>query len=599
MKKNIIYLIALFVSAISCNDVLDKQNLNVLGEDIWDVETQAEAAVNRLYLDNMPDMSLAENAGFTDENFSSSDTYTGFLYGFVGSGNPSSKIYLERADYTDLRVINNVIKGLKSSSLSAPTLNNLIGQAYFFRAWKHWELVKMHGGIPLIKTILDPFYDDLDIPRSTTKECIDFIVSDLDAAIDGLVSVSNSGRITKGAAAAFKGRILLAWASPMFNPDNKEDRWQLAYAANTKAKAILDSAGFGLNPSFSTIFTKNPTLNKEAILYHAFDNADYSNDWESKARPVSGGGSGSNAPTWELVKAFPMADGKAITDPSSGYDSIYYWRNRDPRFYATIGYNGCTWDMAGSKGVTNKVWTFYLTTTENRRSPSSGFYCRKASNPLIDYDLVSSCNTAWLEIRYAEVLMNLAECANEVGNGAEAISLMGEIRDRAGIDAADNYGLGSSTDIVTIREQVMRERQIEFAFENKRYWDIRRRKLFTQAVGPNMPMLNGTKRHGLNIKPKGSWGTKRVTSGDYKGWRAIDTAAYLGYIDIDRPGDYEKYFVVEYKDLDALDSYGNNAVFNYNSAYYFLGISTSFLEHSPAVEQTIGWVNGTFDPLAE
>lgn len=600
MKKNIIYFIALFILATSCDDVLDKHNRNVLGEDIWDVETQAEAEVNKLYEQNMPGMSLAENSGFTDEIFSSSETYTNFLYGFLGDGIASSKTYISIDDYAELRNINLVIKGLKTSSLAADVKNNLLGQAYFFRAWKHWELVKIHGGIPLIMSLLDPFFDELDIPRSSTSLCIDAIINDLDMAIDDIALNTDDGRITRGAAAAFKGRVLLAWASPMFNPDNKAERWTLAYNANTAAKALLDSAGYGLNSNFSTIFTKDPTLNKEAILYHSFNGTiDYSNDWESKVRPVSGGGSGNNAPTWELVKAFPMANGKLITDPSSGYDSVYYWQNRDPRFYATIGYNGCTWDMTGSTGLTNKVWTFYLTITENRRSPASGFYCRKASDSSVDYNMVSQCNTAWLEIRYAEVLMNLAECANEVGNGAEAISLMGEIRDRAGIDAADNYGLGSSTDVVSIREMVMRERQIEFAFENKRYWDIRRRKMFTQAVGPNMPKLNGTKRHGLSIKPKGAWGTKRITSGDYRAWRIIDTAAYLGHIDIDRPGDYETYFTVELKELDALDAYGNDAKFNYKDYYYFLYIPKGFLEHCPAVEQTIGWVNGTFDPLAE
>lgn len=598
MKKIFIYIAIFFLGITGCEDVLDKENLNVIDDDLWNIQTEAESYINELYRENIPEMSLGEYAGYSDEGFTTSQDVTDYMYGLIDSTEVATSSLLDRSHYQLIRSINIGIEGLTTSTLDVEEKNELLGQAYFLRAWRYWDLVRLHGGVPMVQKALDPFYDDLILSRSTTKKSIELIIADLNFAIDWLPAKSSEGRITSAAASAFKGRVLLAWASPMFNPNNETSRWDDAYKANFDAKGLLDENGYGLNADYSKIFTDNPTINPEAIFYRAFsaDLEEYSNGWEGNIRPTSGGGGGGEVPTWDLVKAFPMANGKSIGDASSGYDSVYYWRNRDPRFYNVIAYNGCTWDMAGRISSSNKVWTYTQAISENRKSPGTGFYNRKASNPLVDYASVNNVSTTWIEIRYAEVLLNLAECANEIGKVGDALDLVGEIRERAGIESMENYGLSSVSDISIMREIIMQERQVELCFENKRYWDLRRRKMFTEDLGPNVKKLNGSKRKGLLIKPTVEW-ARRVTSGDYRGWTKLDTAIFFNHVDLE--ADYNKYFDVSEKDLDVLNRFGGDATFAYRPLYYFMYISRSFINKAPSIEQTLGWQGGTFDPQAE
>ena len=483
-----------------------------------------------------------------------------------------------------------------------------MGQALFFRAWRYWEMVRLYGGIPLVDRVQDPFFEaDLNITRSKTSEAIDFIVADLDLAIQYLPVDwqldANKGRITSGAAAAFKGRVLLGWASPLFNRGNDASRWQRAYDANTQAVDLLSQMTMprALYPDFSMIFTTDVVSNPEAVLYKRFSasaGADYTSGWEGSVRPPSGGGDGSATPTLELVEAFPMSNGKHIDDPTSGYDATYFWRDRDPRFYATIAYNGSDWEMNG-RDIT-KIWTFLRFRLENNRTPATGFYNRKATDPNIAENNVSQTSTSWQEIRYAEVLLNLAECANEIDKRSEALELVGRIRERAGIEAGDGfYGLPGGASKEQLRELIMIERQVEFAFENKRYWDLRRRLMYRNDLGQYVKKLNGTQRHGLDIRPKSPWDqTITDNSSPYFGWKRIDTLVVLHPVDIEDAETYNTYFTTNIKAMESIVD-GTQQDFNYQELYDFFAVPSGFLNTSPAVEQTIGWVNGTFDPLAE
>jgi|SRR5690554_139182 hypothetical protein len=581
----------------SCDDVLDKRNLNTVDDTIWDNYAAATVYLNSLYAQNMPAISLGANAGLSDEGYSSSENVTDLMWGVADETQVGIINDFSGATFENIRRINIGIQGINRSSLSEEEKAELAGQAYFLRAWRNWQLVRLYGGIPLVETAQDPFYDDLDLPRSTTRESVAFIVSDLDKAVAGLPArwelSADQGRITSAAAAAFKGRVLLHFASPMFNPDGKQDRWQAAYTANKEAKALLDENAYGLLDDFSQMFIINPVGNPEAVLFRSYkENTEYSSGWEGTIRPPSGGGNMGATPTWNLAQAFPMANGKPIHDPESGYDPLRYWENRDPRFYQTIAYNGATWSMAGRDETV--VWTPERFRGENNRTAGTGMLNRKASNPAIDRNNTGNTSTSWLEIRYAEVLLNLAECAVELDLQEEAVALVSQLRQRAGISEANNFGLGSSLSVETL----MRERQVEFAFENKRYWDMRRRRMFTDDLGAHTPKMNGRKRLGLRITGKGEWGSV-VRSGDYRGASRLDTAIMLGHVDLNRPGDYETYFEVSVKNMDDLQPNGLDALIDYKERYYYFGIPVSVLTRSPAIEQTQGWLYGTFDPLKE
>ena len=308
-----------------------------------------------------------------------------------------------------------------------------------------------------------------------------------------------------------------------------------------------------------------------------------------------------NNPAWELVKAFPMINGLPIDDPASGYDPERYWLNRDPRFYATIAYNGMTWAFSGFPNDT-KQWHYYYPVVSNNDTTYScietptttltGFYCKKNVDESIPQDQVRETGTDWVELRFAEVILNLAECADELNLRDEAAygsyEMLKKIRQRAGITAGGNslYGLKAGMSKEEMREAIMLERQVEFAFEGKRYWDLRRRNCFSGGTGSVMT-LNGTQRHGLATILKPIPGCDLDTLIDYF------VANYQDVINIDT--DFETYFYTEEFEVEYQDY-----VINYiQPLYNFFGIQQSVLDRSPVIKQTNGWGEGGFDPYAE
>lgn len=611
-----------FLLLWGCQSVLDKRDLNVIDDGIWDDENLATMYINKLYQDNMPnlvsdDMSMGRTGELTDEFFSSSSGKVALLYGIYANDEIDAvkiahdQIYATHKDnFNDIRKINLAIDGLNNSSLPDSIVGLIKGQALFFRAYRYWLMVKLTGGLPMVLTAQDPYTDELGAARSKTSDAINIIVADLDEAMDGLPVdwplIDDQGRITKGAAAAFKGRILLTFASPLFNPENKAERWQRAFDANKQAIEILESMRVkrALYPDFSNIFTANVLENPEAVLYRRYEatsGSDYTSGWESKVRPPSGNGSGGYNPTWEMVKAFPMINGKFIEEAGSGYDSTFFWQNRDPRFYATIAYNGSDWTMNGREMTTQ--WTYDKNIHENKRTPGTGFYNKKATNPTIQPENVSQTNTTWHELRFAEVLMNYAECANEIGQTENAVAEVVKIRARAGIEAGDGrYGIPSGVSKDQMRSIIMRERQVEFAYENKRYWDLRRRKMFQEDLGYGVKKLNGTQRHGLYINVNTDYGIKKMIrdkESPFYGWSPIDTLVYRGAVDINVPGEFNKYFSIDYKTMEGVIN-GVSQSFNYLELYNFYAITNAVLTSDTVkLEQTLGWIGGTFDPVAE
>lgn len=614
MKIKSLFILACVLIVLSgCMDVLDKHNLGSVSDNIWENEGTATLYLNNLYEDNMPGFNMGYNSTYTDETYSSNTSVTDLLYGFVDNTDFSTTYVSQSTDifhkdnYKLIRQINLCIDGMKESALDDSIKGIILGQAYFLRAYRYWEIIKLYGGIPMILHAQDPFTENLDVARHKTSTCIDYLMEDLDFAIEHLPDQwdnNNLGRITSGVAAAYKGRILLNWASPLFNRENKIERWQRAYDANKEAIEILARTGRGLNPDYSSIFTTTTATNVEAIwftLYNSSAGNDYTNGWEGTIRPRSGGGSGSCNPTWNLVKAFPMANGKWITDEGSGYDSTYFWQNRDPRFYAVVGYNGCTWKMGGK--TSDIQWAYDRNFMENNTRPATGFYCKKASDPTIDIDQTSYGSTTWHELRYAEVLLNLAECANEVGKPEETIEQLKKIRARAGIEEGDgSYGLPVNGTKDEILEAVMHERQIELCLENKRYWDIRRRLMYRNDIGSHSPRLNGTYRLGIltSINSKYIRAVTTDKTSSWYGWKSIDTAAYFGHINIDDQAVYNTYFKTTLRVLEQVDATsGIPFPLNYPELFDFFAVPSAMLNSSDSIRQTINWFDGSFDPLAE
>jgi hypothetical protein len=619
MKTLKIYSLLLLLAVLSgCMDVIDKPDPNSAGSYIWDSEEMATLYLDKLYLDNLPGARWGSNMTTTDEAYGLSPTL--FLY---GRATVSSAESYSQAWWAGLRRINIMIKEVNEvSTLPEATKNRLIAQARFLRAVKYWELVRLYGGIPILRKPLDPLLDDLDVPRSTTAACVAFIVEDLDFAIANLpmywdTPVENFGRLTKAAAMAYKGRVLLHVASPMFcerdayTADNGQTieafklpeatikaRWEAAYAANKVAWDSLTANGYGLLDDFGRLFTTPAVENKEAVMVRLYTGINYTHGWEAALRPYSEGGSGDYInPMMELVNAFSTREGLRITDAGSGYEATYYWLNRDPRFYHTLAYNGGLWNM-GAK-TNRKQWVYFNTSEEGGRISQTGFYCRKAADSTLARENLSRGKIAWQEIRMAEVLLNLAESANELykadgSHPGEAATLVRQLRQRAGILPGDgSYGVANQAPDgfndygEYMLDVIMNERQVELAFEDHRYWDMRRRMMYTRDLSPRTPKLNGQRRTGLRIF------TKDMTAAGIAAFEAIkDTLTltkdnYLTYFraGVPRTFDYDR-------------NQGIDGV-NYLPGYYFMPISPDMFSNSTKLVQTLGWGYGTFDALAE
>jgi hypothetical protein len=624
IKKFILFILALPVFA-ACSDFLDIKDESAINPAIWDNESSAKLYINNIYSLCMPAFggeSLVSDgslASLSDETDGMGST---LLLGTLENGSAGT---FSAATYQAIRYINIAFEAMKTSQMPEESKKKILGQLYFFRAFQHWKMVNIYGGVPYMKDVVDYTSEEpiKNAPRNKTSECINFLKADLDSAINHLPATWTSdeyARITRGAAAAFKGRILLFYASPQFNPTGDKTRWQEAYDANLAAKNLCTTDGYKLmtdittpvttqwpvSIDFNKIFTtKISGGNKEAILVTPYLQAQKYHGYENSVRPtdVTGGaGRPSNLPSWDLVAAFPMKDGSIAysntatasnrtTTFTGSSDIRKYYQNRDPRFYATIAFNGCYYPLEGN--ATRRQWTYTggeISTSD--KTTTTGFYCRKYVNPAITGTDMTRTYTDWIELRYAEILLNLAECAFELdANSSVGMDCLKEIRSRAGILPGTDglYGIKSNP-ALSIIEVVLNERRIEFAFEGKRFWDLRRRNMFTNDLGTKMLKLNGWKKSGSGY-------TFALTG---------ITATNFNLIKNDLPLDsVYKYFTMTLKSTGpavkaiAYKTYTTEADLTgkVDKSYNFMDIPEGILTRSPAVKQTIGWPNGEFNPF--
>lgn len=607
MKKNTILsltvcLISLMFS--SCKKVLEKQDLGSFTADqVYNDSTTTKLSVDYIYSQNQP--AWFGNVGGLS---ASVNTLSEEVYGdnvFVkGTATSESVTDLGASNtagnYFKIRTINMFIRDVNAGTMDPGTKKRYIAQAYFWRAFRYFELAKLYGGVPIVLVPLDAVGEEAKkaalLPRNSTSETFAQIARDLDSCIKYIPvkwpKNDDYGRITKGAAQAYKGRVLLTFASPEFNTANLISRWQDAYKANTEAVATLSANGFALYPKFdASMWTTEGSnggstpRNSEAVFATLYNTATTDNGLNNNSYPNStvpkyiGSTGGSNLPTWDMALAFPMKDGKDIgVSTKYTYNLGTFYKDRDPRFDQTIAYNGALWPLAGNPNY--RLWTYYytksnaLTSTESAVT-SSGLYLRKGIDPALTLANFQNAGTDWIEIRYAEVLLNQAECAAEIGNvgqGQEAYANLIAIRKRAGIEAGTDglYGLTAGLSSPQLVNAVLRERQIELAFEGKRFWDLRRRKLLEST-------LNGKRRMGVTIALKNT-----NTNTDYiLGTRDASANTNLDAL-------YTASFTVTTKQLDTYN-------ITYQPGVYFFGIPTASMQNNINILQNNTW-GGPFDP---
>lgn len=598
-KSNLLIPIV-FLSIIllsSCEKVMDKTNLsNITSDKVLNDPSLALANLNRIYVVANPRWQVGASAN-SDESSGRSVLMYGRLLDF------SQTQYATL--FSQIREVNIFLDGLKAGSIDKVISDPMRGQALFFRAHLYWQLVVIYGGVPLVLSE-QQLTDEYDLPRNTTSACVTQIVTDLDEAI-GLLpnnyTGGDFGRIYKGAAMAYKGRILLHYASEQFDPNQSRARWQAAYEALVVAKTNLDVAGKGLNSSFSGLWFDDGSANREIIWVRLY-NSDIFHNRDAFARPFQpglGGGRLDNA-TLKLINTFPQRDGKKITDATSfyAYNPTVFWRNRDPRLAATVAWNGANFPIRDPAPFKTSAlyWSFQNNSTNleaDRSITFTGFQVRKGIRE--DYDNTQARNSTvpWIEMRYAELLLNLAEAANEVGKGAESLTHLFALRQRAGIENRDSrYGFeaGLEGNKLSMRNAVLDERMIELAFENKRPIDMRRRRLYST--------INGTERQGYFIAKTAVFDNLVTTDNTLlSDRRALENRVLDGSIDLNNPAVYQTYFTTQVYSVEEFsDAPGRSGTkINFQDRYYFFDLPQSVLARNLKLKQTNGWPGGSFDPL--
>ncbi|MBN2660298.1 MAG: RagB/SusD family nutrient uptake outer membrane protein [Tannerellaceae bacterium] len=412
---------------------------------------------------------------------------------YEGRGNSSEKMISSgQADASNSRFSEewkNSYAGIKTCNVflenvdKVPNMNETLrtrmkAEARFIRAWLYLQLTTWYGDVPLFEKDIT-LEESKSISRTPKAAILTFIYNELDEVEAVLptnteYAEADRGRITKGAAIALKARAYLY-----------QNDWANVVAACEKLIGNTSNGTYALFSSYEGIFKPENEYNSEVILDYQY--VPSVRVWEEMydLAPLSVGARiNSKAPTQELVDDYIMMNGKSIKEANSGYDESNPYKNRDPRFAATIVYHGAKWVRPDGT-----IQTIYIkpgsTPSDNTygnvdeyigagsNSTSTGYYLRKNYDPTSEIGMKSGLNL--ILIRYADVLLMYAEAMNELGKMDEAVwnKTIRPLRERAGFTDAPSLIYPTEGNMQTI---IRRERRVELAMEGLRIFDIRRWK---------------------------------------------------------------------------------------------------------------------------
>lgn len=650
--KSYISIALLALVGVSCSEnfLEDKKPYGQYDDSFFQSAERVEWFVNNMYYDYF--FAQKGPTGYLIGSYSDSYTKTTEELGGVQDlTNPSKNLFnsqdasgyygtkpstsMKNEPYSRIRECNEILEDLdiKGANLDKTFRDQIKGQVYYLRAVQYFDLVRMYGGVPIVLTVQDASTDDptIKLPRAKTSEVIAQIVKDLDMAASLLPGnwPTAWGRFTKGAAMAQKLRVLLTYASPLYNKnwDSSPERWNAALQAGLAAEAQLTADGYGLQGSnakdWSLMYSQfDNKFCKEAIVVNMMSNATtgafMSNGWEKGIRMTSQGGTSALEAPKEMIDLFPMANGSRPT-AANGYNSndVVFFLNRDPRFYRTFAFSGVKWPY--KENANSVVWSYRWLDTKNKEyfsdnnQESSPAYVRKMSDvSATNASSYQFSGTDVYEYRYAELLLGIAECYAALGQTSNTLAYLGRIRARVGIPAANNYGIGTLADKYAAIEAVLYERRVELAYEGKRFWDVQRWMLYSDdPLGPitanscaklRLTPINGTQRTGNFLEFK----TKTATAAD-----PLAAARATVFADPDDTANFQTqlntlaaFYRANFNrtaltvPMDNVN--GLPVKINFRPNYYVQGLHFSALTQNPWLPQTLGWkdaggADGTFN----
>lgn len=504
-----ILLLLIVVAVTSCKKSLDS-SLDVNPHDrltsgnVFNSAATADLVLNDIYdqlpdgnnwndpFDNWSDNSICGYSWPRSRTLAQQNIYTPATLSFDSNGNAFDLTW--QTLYTNVRKCNVFIANVTTSPLPEDYKKKRVAEARFLRAYFYHLLWMTYGGVPVITIPLDinTQGDKAFVERSSLLDTYKFITTELSAIAADIPQSNESGRATQGAALT-----LLGWVQ-LYQHDF------IAAAATTKQ--VIDNLGNGkvydLFPDYQKLFLDN-TANKEAIFYRQYVARVKGNRFAGLGGPAFTKNGvetswGSTNPTQELVDDYAMANGKVITDPTSGYDPKKPYVNREPRFYQSIVYDGSFFynDIIYTRqgvGSPNEI-----DLSDKNDATQTGYCLRKKVQENIPLGSDSwdghSGDQNYYYFRYAEVLLMYAEAQNEAaGPDLSVYTAINKIRTRSSLP---DLPAGLNQD--QMRTAIRRERRVELAFEDKRLWDLRRWKI--AEINLNRPV------HGIVITADGAGG---------------------------------------------------------------------------------------------
>lgn len=439
-------------------------------------------------------------SSLTDESIYNNDDNTWFIQqgGLTPENTGIAGTFWGRS-YRSIREVNYALNNIENLNMSESHKNLLIAELKFIRAFRYHDLIRNYGKVVLmgdkVAQLGDDFTDSSLFDRKPIEECLAYVVSELDEAAIGL-PITNSGeygegRATKGAALAIKSRLLLYAASPLYTGGNSDtQKW---VAAANAAKDVMNMNIYSLyQGGYGELFTTSNS-NSEYIFARFYNISARHLALEIANGPNGYGGWGGNVPLQNLVDDYEMNDGTYF-NWNNPIQAAAPYENRDPRFYESILFNGAfyknrnveTFTPGGLDSSDGK---------DNWNTTKSGYYLKKFLRedlPIINpWDVAGVQN--WIYIRYGEILLNYAEAQNEaVGPNQSVYDAMNAIRGRSGVNMPTlPAGLSQSE----MRERIQHERRIELAFEEHRFYDVRRWMIAPETENVPAKGINITKNN--------------------------------------------------------------------------------------------------------
>lgn len=505
--KKIIFIIYITLLATSCNK-LELKPLDKLSEtDTWNDPALVRLYVNATYNILQHGFQSDLLAAACDEayNIHGYGNFQVVQRGELSQDNVTSlsgKINYFNFAYSNIRNINIFFSKIDQVPSEDAFKTKIKGEMKFLRAYLYANLIWRYGSVPLITDVFE-LNGDFAVSMTAYDDCVKFIVRELDDAAAALPADqpdNMKGAASANACKALKARVLLYAASALNNPTHDNAKWE---AAANAAEDLLN-AGYELQSDYQSVFLGD---NKEIIFARYFTQSNNSEFTIQQGRNGSDGW-GSQNPSQNIVNAYEMAatgklpyieqpDGSLTVNASSGYDPNNPYSGRDPRFDASIIHDGTVWAgretesfQGGSDSPEgNSGWNASLTSNYMKKFivegiPPSGSTV-KPTNP-------------WIFFRFAEILLNYAEAKFELGDEASAREYLNKIRSRPSVLMPPVSESGEE-----LRKRIQNERRIELAFEEHRFFDVRRWKIANETENKSLlgmdiqKAANGTKIYNI------------------------------------------------------------------------------------------------------